>query len=479
MSERGVKPKRIFSNGRYTFSGASLTTLGRAVWLNPLDTHNNVTGRVSGNKIRFKDPNNGKSIKWSYDYSWGNPDWGFLVLGDTSGSYYILFLGDQDIDWDTVQISYPGARHASGPDNSFVVSMGGVSVTLTQDASGTAPDHFAPCYLEGMLVDTPHGLTPIEKLSTGDDIYIIRSGLKEVETITWCGSSKIKVKTDKPNDLAGYPVRIKKDAIGDRIPFEDLIVTSEHCLMFNDKLVPVRMLVNNVSIQYDTNKDEYTIYHIKTKRHSIIDVNGVLTETLFDNNNGNWKFNNNRFISNYFNEIDSSFTSHACPIDTTRSFVEPIYQQLLERCGIEHPTVETNLREKSSNYNISLVTQDGKDIKPYRLSNDNVIFKLDSGTRIVEIKTDTARPCDVVGPFFDDRRYLGILVNEVSLYCPQSKDSLRIDFLNPNLKGWQDVESDIMRWTAGKAELVIPSENTALPFLLSLRVSQHCNNFAS
>ncbi|MDT8872858.1 Hint domain-containing protein [Komagataeibacter rhaeticus] len=88
-----------------------------------------------------------------------------------------------------------------------------------------------------------------------------------------------------PDDEAGYPVRILKDAIADGVPCRDMLVTPEHSLFLGGGFVPVRMLVNGRSIFYDHAITAYDYHHIETERHSIIMADGVLTESYLDTGN--------------------------------------------------------------------------------------------------------------------------------------------------------------------------------------------------
>ncbi|OAZ70812.1 hypothetical protein SRCM100623_02163 [Acetobacter pasteurianus] len=72
-----------------------------------------------------------------------------------------------------------------------------------------------------------------------------------------------------------------KDAIADGVPYKDMLITAEHCLFFEGKFVPVRMLVNGVSIFYDKSITSYDYYHVETDQHSVITADGMLTEAIW------------------------------------------------------------------------------------------------------------------------------------------------------------------------------------------------------
>ncbi|WP_035367102.1 Hint domain-containing protein, partial [Acetobacter pasteurianus] len=64
-----------------------------------------------------------------------------------------------------------------------------------------------------------------------------------------------------------------------------MLITAEHCLFFEGKFVPVRMLVNGVSIFYDKSITSYDYYHVETDQHSVITADGMLTESYLDTGN--------------------------------------------------------------------------------------------------------------------------------------------------------------------------------------------------
>ncbi|XAO70640.1 MAG: Hint domain-containing protein [Acetobacteraceae bacterium] len=80
-------------------------------------------------------------------------------------------------------------------------------------------------------------------------------------------------------------MRIARGAFGDDVPFEDILLTSEHCVFVDGGFIPVRMLVNGGSITYEREKPFYRFHHIETEKHAIISAAGLLTETYLDTGN--------------------------------------------------------------------------------------------------------------------------------------------------------------------------------------------------
>ncbi|WP_156477913.1 Hint domain-containing protein, partial [Acetobacter malorum] len=109
------------------------------------------------------------------------------------------------------------------------------------------------CFLSGSMIRTPAGDVAVENLTIGHDVLTFdwKSNKQVSRPVVWVGKAHAAVRPELLDDAAGWPVRILKDAIADGVPYKDMLITSEHCLFFEGKFVPARMLVNGVSIFYD------------------------------------------------------------------------------------------------------------------------------------------------------------------------------------------------------------------------------------
>ncbi|TCS30744.1 Hint domain-containing protein, partial [Acidomonas methanolica] len=143
------------------------------------------------------------------------------------------------------------------------------------------------CFLAGSMIRTPGGDVTVEDIRIGDEVTAFdwRDNAEIARKVVWVGNRKTTVRPALPDDEAGYPVRILKDAIADGVPFKDMLITAEHCLFFENRFVPVRMLVNGHSIFYDKSFSSYEYYHIETDTHSVIWADGMLTESYLDTGN--------------------------------------------------------------------------------------------------------------------------------------------------------------------------------------------------
>ena len=72
-------------------------------------------------------------------------------------------------------------------------------------------------------------------------------------------------------------MRIRADAFAPGIPSRDLLITPEHCVLVDNRLVPARMLVNGSSIVRETGLHRFTVHHVECDRHASILSEGLAT----------------------------------------------------------------------------------------------------------------------------------------------------------------------------------------------------------
>lgn len=391
----------------------------------------------------------------------------FLISGGSSmsiGVPTLAFTDDQGQLWIFTQ-NPPGAngrwnyiptsngnvlnlvtKTASG--NTMVQNSGQDTTDLWYDARkyGTAVPEV--CYLPGTLIATPQGHRPIETLSAGDEVFVLRGSAIVSEKIIWAGSGLCTTRTTRYKDLAGYPVRIRAGALGDALPHKDLFVTPEHCLFLDGGLIPARMLVNGHSITYEETLSTYSYHHIELARHGLIFANGALSESYLDTGN--------RFIFGFQTKISSDLETGksrawqkdaAAPLMTNQDFVEPVWRRLAARCGA--PTCYA--LPSCPSEEIALETLDGQTILPLRTRDDGYVFRFHPKGQAVYFKAPTRRPCDMIGPFMDDRRELGVLVRGIQIFTPENCFDIHPNSIAGAGSGWNDVEALTQRWTKSKA----------------------------
>ena len=351
-----------------------------------------------------------------------------------------------------------------GPNGSGAVqSAGNASTDLWYDEReyGTAVPEI--CYLPGTLIATPQGHRPIETLSAGDEVFVLRGSAIVSEKIIWAGSGLCTTRTTRYKDLAGYPVRIRAGALGDALPHKDLFVTPEHCLFLDGGLIPARMLVNGHSITYEETLSTYSYHHIELARHGLIFANGALSESYLDTGN--------RFIFGFQTKISPTVEpgksrswqkDAAAPLMTDQDFVEPVWRRLAALCGA--PTCSA--RPSCPSEEIALETLDGQTILPLRTRDDGYVFRFHPKGQAVYLKAPTRRPCDTIGPFLDDRRELGVLVQGIQIFTPEDCFDIHPNSISGARTGWNDIEAQTQRWTKSKALIPLGKAELNEPVVL-------------
>ena len=399
---------------------------------------------------------------------------GDSIIVESSGSpatirsvSYDSLLGTTDITFsnnDTVTLD--GQYQDTDPTASNYVN----SVSESGD-TGTV----IVCFLSGTMIRTPAGDIAVEALQVGNAISIFDGSNPAGATrdIVWAGHQTAVVRPHLPDDEAGYPVRILKDAIADGVPYKDMLITAEHCLFFDGKFVPVRMLVNGRSIFYDRSITSYDYYHIETTEHSVITADGMLSESYLDTGNRHG-FRQAGNVIRIGQRTRNWAEDAAAPLGVNRDFVEPLFHRIGERavaCG-HAPMFEAPIMDK--NADLHLVTGTGAILRTMRETNGHAFFMIPPGIEEVRIMSRTGRPSDMIGPYVDDRRHLGVLVRNIKLFEGNIARPITSHLAPDAPAGWHDGGympcNEACRWTDGQATLQLGSRHPTLMGLLCLEI---------
>jgi hypothetical protein len=146
------------------------------------------------------------------------------------------------------------------------------------------------CYVKGTLILTKNGWKPIEEIKEGTKV--LTKGkiqkLKHVDIyaetqfmpVLWASKFKVTASNGK-----SYPICIKKDALGENIPFKDLYVSPNHGLLINGKRVVAKKLINETTIYQDKTWKDVEYYHLECDKHCAIFANGALSESYLNEKN--------------------------------------------------------------------------------------------------------------------------------------------------------------------------------------------------
>jgi len=459
----------ISALSRIEINGGTYENSGQVVDLNLL---NNIVVGPSGGSLKISTPSLvGISLSTPISYidkngnPTNNPPKNFVV-----DLPYITYPSLFGTGYVPITVTYNGSTTTIQDDNGLllqILSDAGVSINTrtivldgnpfdlnigqTKEYKGDKnhPDAVI-CFLQGSLINTPSGNITVESLNVGDEVIAYVDGVATPRRVTWTGQAHCNVRAHLPDDEAGYPVRILKDAISNGVPFKDMLITAEHCLFFDGKFVPARMLVNGRSIFFDKSITSYDYYHIETEEHSVIMADGMLTESYLDTGNRR-TFSQKGKVLSIGRSRNLTWDDAAVPLTVSRETVEPLFRRIEARADKTGIAIHTEAHPLTNESDLHLTTETGAIIRPARQNKDRVMFMIPSDIQSVRIVSNTSRPCDVIGPFVDDRRNLGVLVGEITMFESNRTHTLTAHLHETDLSGWNNVEEGTMRWTAGNA----------------------------
>ena len=427
---------------------------------------------------------------------------GTLLLKPSSGVNILSFSGINGFNNAGSTIEIPGAGKVTNAtyngstttittDNGYTINISGnytknnnslyqktdgsnlyISASPTDTINGHQyNDATIVCFLPGSLITTPSGTRAIEDLSVDDEIIAYIDGTTAPRRVTWAGQAHCTVRPGLPDDQAGYPVRILKDAIADGVPFKDMLITAEHCLFFDGKFVPARMLVNGRSIFFDKSITSYDYYHIETEDHSVIMADGMLTESYLDTGNRR-SFSQKGNVLSIGGSRNLTWDDAAAPLGVSREFAEPLFRQAEARAITTGITQKDAAPELTEEANLHLITDTGASIRPAREHNGRVVFMIPTGVQSVRIASNASRPSDVIGPFVDDRRYFGVAVGEITMFEAGRHHAITAHLTDKNLDGWNTLEWEDTRWTSGHALLPLSDRHPNSVALLAIQIKK-------
>lgn len=378
----------------------------------------------------------------------------FFDGSTTTISFFIKFVRDQR----TVNIVFDG--NPFGYPLNKRVELQNVNGTTIYIGALTA----VACFLRGTLIETPDGPVPVETLSIGDKVVAYREGSITNEPLCWVGKRTVHAYSD-----AERPVRVRAHALADNVPSSDLLITPEHCLYLERHFVPVRMLVNGSSIVIDPDVT-FDVYHIETEHHAVIKANGAFTETFLDTGNRSGYSQSGDVIGATFKPLKRWETDAAAPLGIARSLVEPLYDKLRARAQSLSMAVGRKPVAMTEDPDLHLEIGPKIFIRPLRRTDKGYVFELPAGVRTVWICSRTGKPSTTIGPFVDDRRDLGVLIGEITVYGSRGTRACKYHLAQRPVGGWHGYENSLCRWTAGRARLDLDGVCDTSPSLMMVTI---------
>lgn len=274
----------------------------------------------------------------------------------------------------------------------------------------------------------------VEDLMVGD-LAMTVSG--EHRPIRWIGHRLVEA-FDHADPQDFWPVRITAGAIAMGVPSRDLLVSPDHCLMFDDVLVPAKHLINGVTIRQEA-VEAVGYWHIELDSHDALFAEGAPAESYRDC--GMHAFFEG--AEGWGGRVgDKAPVALLAPHSLSGPRLHGVKAMLIARAQhlvarrIEDPSLQ--------------VVADGRALTPVSIENRHFTFAVPEGTRELVLQSRNSVPAHWIADN-EDRRTLGVRV------CELRVDGTAVAMTDEQLsQGWNATEPNRQeRWTDGSAQLPV------------------------
>ena len=278
------------------------------------------------------------------DFTAGSPNsLNFNTSTVASMGKFVSGSGDMINVQDTVKNAVvTGGNTLKISDSSGVVTSitlsGAGATTAAWFADGTLGgyDVVLVCYAAGTRIATPDGDAAVEDLAEGDTVLTLVDGDRHVPMpVKWVGHRRLDLTAHPRPDLAA-PVRIRRGAFGQDLPHRDLVLSPDHCVFVDGRLIPAKLLINDMTIVQERDTRAVTYYHVELDRHAVLLAEGLPAESYLDT--GNRAFFSNAGLALvlhpefHVNAGLRCWDTDACaPLTVSADAVEPVWRDLADR----------------------------------------------------------------------------------------------------------------------------------------------------
>ncbi len=205
-------------------------------------------------------------------------DWVSAADPTTPMAFVATITNGVATNW--TDLSVPGAALTSGNSGYGNIAVGVYTTSGDSLVHGYVATDTVACFATGTRILTARGPVPVEQLAIGEMVPTQRGDMRP---IIWIGHRKMDcARHPRPWDV--QPVRIRAGALGELLPQHDLLLSPDHSIYVSDVLVPVRYLVDEVTIIQEQ-AEQVTYWHVELDSHEIIFAEGLPTESYLDTGN--------------------------------------------------------------------------------------------------------------------------------------------------------------------------------------------------
>ena len=414
-----------------------------------------------GNSFTFEGSAGALALTGSAARNFDDTIVGLNVGSDLTPTNLVDMLGDPNVTVASGQVGDGDAGEVVLSDGAVLNLTGitngaeGWQVLTAVDKTGTGTDVFLSmvCYAAGTHILTSTGERAIESLSQGDIVLIVSDGELKAQPVRWLGGRRIDL-TRHPRPETVAPIRIERDAFADNVPHRDLLVSPDHAIFVDGKLICARQLVNGTTIRRETGWTSVDYFHVELDAHAILLAEGLPSESYLDTGNRGFFANAGAPLVLHPDLTDE--TGHptrevgsCAPFVWDEANVQPVWQRLADRAGSSRRATTTDADPR--------LVIDQCTVKPVFSDSDRVIFMLPRDASKARLVSRAQSPTEA-RPWLSDQRRLGVRVKRIVLRDGDETREVPMD--HPDItRGWWDIEHDgpmMSRWTDGEAVLPLP-----------------------
>ncbi len=193
------------------------------------------------------------------------------------------------------------------------------------------------CFAAGTRVLTATGERPVESLLQGDIVLTLADGQLNAQPVKWIGRRRIDL-TAHPHPQTVAPIRIQRGAFADNMPHTDLLVSPDHAIFVDGRLICARQLVNGTTIVQEQDWTSVDYYHVELDTHAILLAEGLPAESYLDTGNRGFFGNSDDPLILHPDLTDESDypareAGSCAPFVSAEPEVRPVWQRLADRAA--------------------------------------------------------------------------------------------------------------------------------------------------
>jgi hypothetical protein len=357
--------------------------------------------------------------------------------------------------------------------SSVFTSGGNFNVTSTENSASKLDVIYTfACFLRGTRLATPEGEAAVEALKVGDNVATRLNNHTVFQPIKWIGHRRIDVAAHPRPDTV-MPIRIRNGAFADNVPHRDLLVSPDHAIFVDGKLICARQLINGTTIRQEQGCAAVEYFHVELDAHAILLAEGLPTESYLNTGNRSFFANAGEQLVLHLDLTDEADyptreTASCAPFVWHEDSVRPIWDRLARRAAALGQPVPAH-DDATTDLELCCIVQGGT-IRPLSVDNGLYTFILPKHASDVSLVSRAGAPTDLQ-PWMEDRRRLGVYVEQIVLHSGHDVRDVPLD--QPSLsQGWWAVEQNgamPRRWTDGDALLPLPAMDG--PVMLKIRAT--------